>query len=171
MRIIKLRQHNREQQKGFTLVELLLAMALMGSFMVTLTSIFSSVLTVQSEAQATSSVTQDGRFILARLSYDIQRASAINTPPTLGATRTQLDIDIAGVSNNYSISNGNLELNNSNGTSNLNGSETTVSNFSVTLLGNSGDKETIRVTFTVTSVAQDNAGQRTQTFTTTVGRR
>lgn len=161
----------KKQQRGFTIVELLLAMALMGGFMITLTTIFSSVLTVQSESQATSSVSHDGRFILARLSYDIQRAESVNTPPTLGATRTQLDIDIGGVSNNYSVSNGNLELNNNNGTGNLNGSETTVSNFSVTLLGNSGDKETVRVTFTVTSVAQDNAGQRSQTFTTTVGRR
>jgi prepilin-type N-terminal cleavage/methylation domain-containing protein len=167
----KFTRQKKKLQQGFTLVELLLAMGLMGGFMVVLTTIFSSVLVVQNESQATSSVSQDGRFILARLSYDIGRASSITTPAALGGNSTQLVLVIGGVNQTYSLNAGNLQLVNNNGTNILNGSESVISGLSVTRIGNVGDRETIRLVFTVTSEARDNAGTRTQTFTTTVGRR
>ena len=159
------------KQRGFTLIELLLAMALMGGFIIVLTSIFSAAVSVQSESQAASSVDQDGRFILSRLHYDISRADSISTPAALGASGSQLTLVIGGVANTYVLGSGNLQLTNDTGTSALNGSETSLSNLSVQRLGNSGGKETIRLSFTITSKARDNQGTRAQTFTMTAGRR
>jgi prepilin-type N-terminal cleavage/methylation domain-containing protein len=156
---------------GFTLVELLISMALMGMFMVVLTDVVSSTLNVQTESEATSSVSEDGRFLLARLDYDLQRATSITTPAALGGSGASLVLVIGGVSNTYALSSGNLQLTNGSGTNNLNGNDTTISGLTFQRLGNSGGKDTIRVTFTVTSVARTDQGQDSRTFTTTFGRR
>lgn len=159
------------EQNGFTLVELLISMALMGMFLVVLTDVVSTTLNVQSESEATSAVSEDGRFLLARLDYDMQRATAITTPAALGSSGPSLVLTISGVANTYALSSGTLQLTNGSGTSNLNSNETTVSGLSFQRLGNSGGKETVRVTFTVTSVTKTDQGQDTRTFTTTLGRR
>lgn len=164
-------RHTTDRRSGFTLVEALLAMALMSAFMIVLTSIFTSVLAVQTESQATSSVAQDGRFLLARLSYDIQRADDIVTPAPLGGAGGRLTLSIGGENHTYEVIDGSLTLDNDSGTAVLNGSGTTVSGLSVQKLGNSGGTETVRLSFTVNSQARDNAGPRSQTFTTTVGLR
>jgi prepilin-type N-terminal cleavage/methylation domain-containing protein len=157
--------------KGFTLVELLLTMALMGMFLVVLTDVVSSTLNVQTEAEAVSALSEDGRFLLARLDYDLQRATSITTPASLGSSGSTLVMDIGGVANTYALSSGNLQLTNGAGTTNLNSNEATVSDLSFQRLGNSGGKDTIRVSFTVTSVARTDQGQDSRTFTTTFGRR
>ena len=153
------------------MVELLLATALMSGFLVVLTTIFGSALEMQSENQASSAVTQDGRFILARLSYDIQRSSAVTTPASLGASGSTLAVTISAVSNTYSVVSGNLQVVNGAGTTNLNGSATTISAFTVQRLGNAGGKDTIKLSFTVTSKVLDKGAAKSQTFSTTVGRR
>ena len=163
--------HNKRLQKGFTLVELLLATALMSGFLIVLTTIFGSALEMQSENQASSAVSQDGRYILARMSYDVQRASAVTTPASLGGSGSTLAVTISAVSNTYSINSGNLRLVNGSGTNNLNGSATTISALSVQRLGNVGGRDTIRLSFTVTSKVLSAGATESQTFTTTVGRR
>ncbi len=157
--------------RGFSLVELIIVMGLMTIFMVVLTDIVVAVSNVQTESEATSSVSEDGRFILARLSYDIQRANSITTPASLGGTSVSLAIVIGGVTQTYALSGGNLQLTNNLGTSNLNGSETTISALSFTRRGNIGGKDTITLSFTVTSQVLQNSGAEVKTYTTTVGRR
>jgi prepilin-type N-terminal cleavage/methylation domain-containing protein len=85
MKIIYLPNHAdaSKKQRGFTLVELLLVMALFSIMMLVMTDMFTSVFNVQAESKSRSSVTEDGRFIMSRLNYDIGRASAITTPENL----------------------------------------------------------------------------------------
>jgi prepilin-type N-terminal cleavage/methylation domain-containing protein len=158
-------------QAGFTLVELLVAMGLMAGFLVVLTDVVSTTLDVQTESEATSSVSEDGRFLLARLDYDIQRATSITTPAALGSSNSSLVLVIGGVTYTYALSGGNLQLTNNTGTTNLNSNDSTISGLNFQKLGNSGGKETIRASYTVTSVAQTDQGQDVRTFTTTFGRR
>ncbi len=158
-------------QSGFSLVEMIIVMGLMSMFMLTLTDIVVAVGDVSIESEATSAVSIDGRYILARLSYDIQRSTSITTPAALGGSSTSLALVIGGLAQTYSIATNNLRLVNSLGTNILNGSETTISAFSVTRRGNVGGKETITLTFTVTSKAVRDSGVETKTYTTTVGRR
>jgi prepilin-type N-terminal cleavage/methylation domain-containing protein len=157
-------------QSGFTLVELLLVMALFALLLTALTDMFVSTMTVRTETQATSSLSQDGRYILSRLSYDVSRASAVSTPALIGSSGSSLAIIIGGVSHSYALSGGNLQLTNNDGTNDLNSSETTVTALSFQRIGNPSGKDTIKLSFTLTSKAQKH-GDHTETFTTTVGRR
>lgn len=158
--------------QGFTLVEMLIAMGLMTIFLVVLSDIVVTVAQISQESDATSSVAEDGRYILSRLSYDIGRATSVTTPGSLGATTSNLVLVIGGANYTYSISGGNLQLAVSPNTDNLNGGDTTISGLSVQRLGNSGGKETLSLSFTVTSKTIRNGSTlESKTYTTTVGRR
>ena len=161
----------RRKRPGVTLVELLIYMALVAIFLITLTDIFASILNVRTESEATSSVDEDSRFILARLNYDINRAQSITTPASLGNSTPNLVIVISGINYTYSLNTNNLELINNLGTNNLNSSETQVSGLSFQKIGNAGGKDTVKIQFTITSKTQRPAGPETKTFNTTVGRR
>lgn len=159
---------------GFTLIELIIYMALLGIFLLTLTDIFTSILDVQLESEATSAVEMDSRFLLARLSYDINRASAITTPSAIGESANSLTLVIGGINYTYLANGNSLELTNNSGTSSLNGSETAISGLTFQKIANSsvsGTKETVKINFTATSIAQRTQGPEVRNFQTTVGRR
>lgn len=158
-------------QRGVSVVETLIVIGLLSVFMVVLTDMFASILDIQSETSATSGVSQDGRYILSRLNYDINRATSITTPAALGGSSTTLALQIGGVTNTYSVFANNLQLSNENGANMLNGSETSVSSFTVQRLGNVSGKDTLRITFTVTGDTATDQGAQSTTFTTTLGRR
>ncbi|HSX00903.1 MAG TPA: prepilin-type N-terminal cleavage/methylation domain-containing protein [Candidatus Saccharimonas sp.] len=160
-----------QPEGGFTLIELLVAMALTAIFSLMLADLFTNVLAAQTEYEATSAVAQDGRYILQRLSYDVTRASAIVDPATLGGSGSSLELTIGGVSNTYDLAGGNLELTNGAGTANLNGDQTTISDWSVQRLGEPGQPDTARISFTVTSKAMLHGQASTQHFSLTAGRR
>src|SRR5260221_10945575 len=80
-------------QRGFTLMELLLYMGIFSVLLVVLMQLFTSILSLHAESQATSSVDQDGNFALMRLAYDIHRSSSIVTP-ALGASSRTLTLKI-----------------------------------------------------------------------------
>src|SRR3989344_5780243 len=106
----------RNSSKGFTLIEIIIYMALLAIFLLTLTDIFVSILDVQLESDATSAVEQDGRYILSRMAYDISRASDINIPPQIGQTRSNLIMTIGVESYEYAENGGYLQLINDSGT-------------------------------------------------------
>jgi Tfp pilus assembly protein FimT len=160
-------------QKGTTIVELLLYMAILTVLLTILTSIFVSALDVQSESSAVSSVQQDGNYILARLDYDIHRAQRINIPATNGATGNSFQIAIAGVNYTYSVDgNNNLVLINNLGNDNLNNFGSSVSDFSVQRFGNAGGVEdTLRINFTITSKEKRVSGFEIRNFQTNLSLR
>lgn len=157
-------------QKGFTLIEQLIYMGLLSIFLITLTEMFVSILNVRKESEAVSAVEQDGRFILARLAYDLNRADSITTPAAAGATGNTLVIVIGGVSYTYSLNGTNIQIASTVATEKINSTGTTVSNLTFQRIGN-GNKDTIKTQFTINGVTQRNNGIETRTFTTTVGRR
>lgn len=163
--------NRQKQQSGMTLVEILIVMGILALFLTVLTDILVTVVDVRTEADATSAVAEDGRYLLARLSYDIQRASAVTTPAALGGSGGTLVLTIGGIAHTYTTSSNNLQMTNNLGSINLNGDGTTVSGLTFHRLGNISGKDTVRVTFTVTSTTRDNQGFESETYTTTVGRR
>lgn len=160
-------------QKGITVVELLLYMAILSVLLTILTSVFVSALDVQSESNASSSVEQDGNYILARLAYDIHRAQSINIPQTNGATNDNFQIVVGGINYTYSADvNGNLNLTNNLGVNNLNNYGSSVSAFLIQRLGNTGGVEnTLRINFTVTSREKRVAGYEQKNFQTNLSLR
>ncbi len=160
---------------GFTLVELLIYMGLLSLFLLVLTSIFASILDVQLESQASSSVEEDGRFILARLTYDFGRAKAIVSPATLGSSATSLILNINGINNTFSLSGQDLILTDNTGSNKLNSFDDNVSNLNFTYLANSAAESTIsatiRANFTLTSKVSRKNGPEAKTLQTTLGLR
>lgn len=160
----------KKTRNGFTLIEILVFMALFSVIVIVLTDLFSSTLQVRTESEATASVQADTTYIVARLMHDIARASAV-TVPSLGGSGASLQITINGINYSYTQSGENLTLTNSNGTDVLNSSETTVSGVSFTRLGNGVAKDSVRIAFTVTSRTVKNSGPETRTMQTTIGLR
>ena len=171
--IFNLKSASRRTQKGVTLVELLLYMAILSILLTILTSIFVSALDVQSESNATSSVEQDGNYILARLEYDIHRAQSINIPSSNGEISNNFQIVVGGVNYTYSIdASNNLILTNNLGINNLNNYGTSISALSVRRLGNTGGVEnTLRVNFTVTSRTKRVSEYEEKNFQTNISLR
>jgi hypothetical protein len=157
--------------KGFTLAETLVYIGLLSIFFVIMTEIFGAVLDVRGESTTSSSVEQDGRYILTRLTYDIQRASSVSVPAANGTTSSSLTLVIGGINYAYSVSNGVFQLVNDTGTNSLNTSATTVSNFSVQRIGNTTGKPTLQLSFTVLSVDLRNGTREQKTFQTTASLR
>jgi prepilin-type N-terminal cleavage/methylation domain-containing protein len=152
-------------QRGVTFVELLLVMGLLSIFLVILTTIFTSTLDVQNQTNSYSAVVSDGRFIMARLNYDIARASAVTTPASLGGSGSSLVMTINATTFTYAMSGNNLQLTDGTGSATLNGDGTTVSNLTFQRIGNSGGKDTIRYSFKLTSTTLHDATTDNQTFT------
>jgi len=164
-------------QAGVTLVEMLLVMGLLAIFTGIMATIFVTIIDNQAQTEGYNATIADGRFIIARMDYDIMRATgagglgAITAPATLGATSTNLTMNIGGTTYNYAVTGGVLQLTDGTGTANISDSSVVVSGLSFLKLGNTGGLHTIRYTFTLTSTAHHGSGNDTQTFTSTVERR
>ena len=161
-------------QKGVTILELVLYMAILSGLLVILTSIFVAALDVQMESSATSSVEEDGNYILAKLAYDIHRAQSISIPPSNGATSTgSFEIVIDGINYTYATdANNNLILTNNTGANNLNNYNSGISNFSIQRLGNAGGAEdTLRISFVITSRDKRISGYEVRNFSTNLSLR
>ena len=158
---------------GVTIVELVIYLGILTILLTIFTTIFTSVIDVQIESEATSSVEQDRRFILSRLIYDITRAGSINTPYSLVVPNNQsnnLQITINGIPNSYTLDgNGNLILTNNLGADMLNSYDTSISGLSFARIGNAGGKNTLQITFTLSSRTQRSGGSEVRNFQTTVG--
>ena len=165
---------NIYSQKGTTIVELLLYMGILIILLTILTNILTSALDVQSESTATSSVEQDGNYILTRLAYDTHRAQSIFFPGADGDSANNFTIVIGAEHYSYSIDvNNNLILTNNSGPNNLNNYGSGISNFSVLRLGNGAGKveDTLKIAFTVTSRTKRISGFETKNFETNLSLR
>lgn len=172
--MFKLLQKKVNLKRGFTLVELLLYMGLFSIILVITLQMFASVFDAQIESQATSSVATDGRFILSRFAYDVAQAQSITSPSSLGTPSATLAIVINSSTLTYSLNNGDFLLtNSSNGTiDQLNSEATSVSELSFTrLMGGSGGKDVIQLSFTLTSEAIRKTKKEVLTFQTSAGLR
>ncbi len=160
---------SRRLSFGFTIVEMLLYMGILSGFLLVVSQIFLSALDVQRESEATTSVEEDGRYILSRFQYDITRAQKVTVPTTLGSQSNTLQLTIGNGSSIYAVNGTNLTLTDAIGTSTLNSYGSSVSAFGVQRLGNIGGKESVKLGFTLTSSTQRPAGPEVRTFQTTVG--
>lgn len=156
---------------AFTLVELILYMALLAVFLIVSTDMFVSILDVSTESEATSAVEQDGRAILARFNLDIANADSISIPTNLGETSNNLELTTAGTTYTYSLYGERLTVSNGSQINSLNSTETAIGGISFQRIGNAGGKETIKIQFDIQSVTQRPSGPEARTFTTTIGRR
>ncbi len=169
----KMEKRKWKTTSGVTLVELLVYMALVSLFMVVLVQLFTSIFSLQLTTQSTSTLTQDARFIIARMGYDLENAASVSVPGTLGQTSTSLSfVAEDGSARSYSLDgSGNLVETVSGSSANLNGLDTKITNITFERVGTSGQKPTIQVNFTIESTVVEVTGPRTQEIQTTYGLR
>ncbi len=160
---------NKKRSLGFTLIELIIYMGLLTLLLTVMSGLFVSIIDLQLESQAGSSVDQDGRYLIARLSYDIQRADSITIPASLGQQTNNLQIVIGGINYTYTLNSGVLQLSNNFGTDSLNSTNSAVSNVTFLRLGNLNGKNSIQMNFTVSGKTSRPSVSEAKNFQTTVG--
>lgn len=99
----------KKTKSGFTLVELLMVMGIMGILMGILFQVFGSILSMKLRSEATTSVAQDSRFAISRLTYDISRASDIILPLP-GSSGSILSLQIQGLNYVYELDGDSITL-------------------------------------------------------------
>ena len=161
-----------KQKIGFTIVELQVYMGIFAILLIVLTQIFVTTLNTQLTSQATSEVSQDSRYILARMSYDIHRADELLLPPNIGNQQDKLRFKIGTDTYEYNQTNNNLILN-VNGTSyQLNSYDNNISNLQFKRLGNTTTSSPIvGISFTLKSLVQKPSGQEIKNIETVIGLR
>ena len=163
---------NKKFQKGVTIIELMIYIALLSIFILVLVDVFVTILNAKLESESTSTLNQDARYIYSRLAYDVENADSMSLPVGVGVTGGTLQIAIGGVTNTYSLNAGNLNLTTSTGTSmKLNGEDTTLTDLSFARLGPPDEKPTVKVSFTIKSLVILSSGDQTRTIDTTFGLR
>src|SRR5688572_25450258 len=104
-------QRGIRKNSGFSLMELVISMGILMVLIGILTTLFGQILDVQLESKSVSSVDQNGRFIMARLTHDLQSATEIVTPEDPGDATDTLQITVGGIDYIYTLdSDGNLLL-------------------------------------------------------------
>lgn len=158
---------------GFTLIEFLLYMGILSIFLIILTQTFTSILDVQLESEATSTLTQDGNFILSRFAYDINRAKTILIPANPGDQGSTLQLSIDGINYTYTLDslNKNIMLTSNLGQFQLNSFDTSITGLNFERFGNPTPpvSNTITISFTLASKTIRNTGPEKRTYQTTVG--
>jgi type II secretory pathway pseudopilin PulG len=157
--------------EGFTLVEMLLYMGLLSMLLLIFTNIFTAILDTQLSSTATGSVAQDGRFIYSRFIYDINQATAVTTPANLGDTTNILVLQNNGITYQYQLINGNLEIDDGTTSAQLNSFDTSVSNLQFKKIGNVGGRPTVQLDFTITTKINGHGTAESKNFQTTAGLR
>ena len=169
---------NKVDQSGFTLIELIVYMGLLGILLAVMSEVFLGILATKVESESNSQVVVDGNFIHARITYDIRRADRI-IAPSIGQTSAGITLGIieGGVEQvyQYAVVGNTLTITQGNNTDVLNGSSTRISQFSVTRIGNSetmeSAKDTLSIAYTVQSVYELRQGPDELPFQLTAGLR
>lgn len=164
-------KYPNNKMRGFTIVELLIYMGLMSIFLTVLLGIFTAALKTKLASQSTSAISQDSRYLLSKLSYDINNADSV-TSPALGVTGSTLQLVASGSAITYANVSGNMTRTAGGVPMNLNGIDTQLDLVSFKNIGNPGGKPTIQVVYTLRSkIIIQGGGTETQTINTTVGTR
>lgn len=150
-KIRKILSELKNKQQGFSLVELLIYMGLSMIILSIISGLFVSIINIRSEAEKTSSVERDGRYMLSRLTYDINRAQDIIEPALLGNNSTTLQLDIDGEIISYQINSNKLTFTDTSGTYAINDKTVNMTSFNVTKLGNEGGKNGVQVDLEIVS--------------------
>lgn len=160
--------------KGFTLIELIIFMGVFSVLMLALFQLFTAIFDVQLESTSTSVIAQDGRYILNKLTYDIENATSV-VAPNAGSQSATLKITDGMTTYTYSLDSGNLVLNNSalGTTDQLNSVNSTITSLNFLRLSDTKGQNTntITITFTLNSKTVKRSGAVSDTFNFTVGTR
>lgn len=156
---------------GSTLMEIVIYTFLLLILLGVLTNIFASILDQAKDSASYSEVEVDGKYISQMLYNYVGEIDSVLLPANPGESANSLSFTSGGVVYSFYPSADNLFLTDSVNNDRLNSYSTTVSDFSVTRLGNPGGSPFIKISFTLTSTIIQAKGAETENFTVTAGTR
>lgn len=148
------------KQQGFTLVEVLLYLAITVLILSTITVVFTQIVETRQRARTLAEVDQQGIQIMQEITQTIRDAQAINAP-TIGTSASTLNLDVIHSINDptiYTLSGTTLEV--TEGASaavELSSNRIAVSNITFSNLSRAGTNGTVRIEFTLEYVTDDGS--------------
>ena len=173
-----MKQHNKQRrsQKGYTLIELILYITVLGSLLMGISLFFVTATSARVKNQTIAEVDRQGTTALEYVTQTIRNASSI-TSPAAGGTGSSLTLVVPTSSLSptiFSVSSGVLQVQEgASAAVGLTNSKVTISSLTFKNLSRSGTPGVVQVSFIVTRV---NAGNRNEydyqkTFTATAALR
>ncbi len=137
-----------KNNRGFSLLELLIYMAILAGFLVVLVNLFFMISASSSREEARAEVRQNLRFAAQQITTDIRSATAISAP-IVGGEGNALNITVGGEDIAYAISGGVLQRTRGAITENITTAKISVSNPSaapfIFTRDNSGIRPTVQI--------------------------
>jgi type II secretory pathway pseudopilin PulG len=165
----------KKYKKGATLIELLIYFSILSILLVIVIDLMLRSGEFSLETSTRSSLQEDARFIVNRLTFDIHQADSISNPGSLGESGGTLILAVGADTHTYTLAGTSLEYQETVGasttTANLNSNQTQVNSLTFERLGNLGGKPTIKVTFELETTKREKGGPKQKTFETVVGTR
>ncbi len=164
-----------KKNQGFSLIELIIYMGLTATLISVMSQVFIATLGLRLESENTTSVQQDGRFIMAKINYDVRRAKTI-VSPLWGEASSSMTLIIPELGSDhtyqYAWSGNTLTLTDGANASLLNSDRTVITNFSVTHVGQSATAAgMISLSLGLSGNTQVTSGQQSLDLHSTVGQR
>lgn len=156
------------KQRGYTLVELLIYLALISIFFVAFSSIFTTILQLKTKVYQSSPMDYNGQYLMQRLVYDIRQAETISTPANLGQTSDSLSLMINGENYTYTLVNHVIFLTNNNGSFPISDNLTNVQSISFQRIGNVDGLVSIKFNLNLESITPEEGKKQIKNFTSTV---
>lgn len=154
-------------------MELLVYMGILPMLLITLASVFGTIVDTQLESEASSSIDKDGKYIMAKLAYDFKSANAADTAnygivsPSASSSGQVLKLKLNSFIYTYEASNsGSLQLTSPN-LYDLTGSDSSISALMFRRLGPGNNTDTISMSFRLSSKIHRKGTQDYKDFQTT----
>lgn len=150
----------RDINKGFSLIELLLYIAIVSIMMVVITSFFGTIVESSLRSQTINEVQQNSTQILNFITQNIRNASNINSPST-GNNATSMIITVSGSPIGFDLNSGNIRytanpLDSLPTYVNLNSNRVTVTSLTFTNMTGGNSEGNIRIQMTLSRVNPDS---------------
>lgn len=165
------RSHIRHNQKGLTLVELLIYFGLFSILLVVINSIFISTLQVQTQQSSRSALQQEAEYVLAKLHYDLYNADSITMPANSGDVSEILTIEQDGESKTYWIDNQRLLLDDNSSSHSVTSGRIRVNSFTVQNVSATTTEQTVRFELQLETNIDDGSNPAVRVVASTVTRR
>ena len=154
--------NNGTMERGVTLIELVIYVAILGFVTIAVVSMVYPVLKASNRSSASTEIQQNGRFILEKLNQDIGKAESVNQPTEGSPTSDSLSLHMSdGKDTVYEINSGVLTIKIYEGANLLETTELTTKAVSFKkrntgsdfpyfrLVKNTGSKPTVQINFRI----------------------
>lgn len=154
-------------KRGFTLIEMLIAISIFVVIAAAFVSILSVVMQVQVQSSSSAAVNQESQFLLQKLQYYIETASVIDIPTSTPTSTLKFDVASSSLDPSYiTLASGTVFLQQSlsGPLQPLTSNKVSVSNLSFTRRANPPGHDAVSISYTISYYATSSIAQAFSQF-------